>query len=73
MIFFDFEGIINIPSRIIFGIVADRKWISAFNINTMCFALLAVINFFYFIFNSFSFHVFYAIVFAIGMGLYYCL
>jgi hypothetical protein len=65
-----FKGIVNIPSRIIFGIIADRKWITAFNINTMCFALLAVINFFYFLLNSLGFQVFYAIVFAIGMGSY---
>jgi hypothetical protein len=63
----------NIPARILFGIIADRKWITAFNINTICFALLAVINFFYFLLNSFFAQIFYAVVFAIGMGAYLCI
>ena len=65
---FLFIGIINIPSRIIFGIVADRKIMTAFNINTICFGLCAIINFFYFVLNNFGLQIVYAVVSAIGMG-----
>jgi len=59
-------GIVNIPARMLFGAIADRKWISAFNLNTFSFILCAGINLVYFSLNNEWLQITYSVVFAIG-------
>lgn len=61
-------GIVNIPARIAFGIVADRKWISAFNLNTVSFLIVALSNWFFFVLTNFWSQAIYAVTFAIGIA-----
>jgi hypothetical protein len=55
-------------SRVLFGIVADRKLLSAFNLNTISYILLAVINMLMFSFRSFELQIVYGVFYGIGAG-----
>ncbi len=62
-------GIVNIPFRMIFGFVADRKFISAINLNTISVLISTVPLFFIEVFiKAYWSYLIFVILFAIGMG-----
>jgi hypothetical protein len=61
-------GIVNIPARIILGMIADRKIMSAYNLNTLSYVLLAAINLLMFAMQTLELQIIFAVVFGIGAG-----
>ena len=61
-------GIVNIPGRLVFGFLADRRYLSSINLNTIATGIIAIIVLIYFSFTSFGTQIFFAIIFAIGMA-----
>jgi predicted MFS family arabinose efflux permease len=63
-------GIVNIPFRMLFGLVADRKIISAVNLNTMC-VLISFLSlaFFEVLLKAYWSCVLFSTLFAIGIGI----
>ena len=67
---FSSTGIVNIPARIFFGFVADRKIITAVNLNTMCVLIGSVPLFSMFILQkAYWSQLVFAVVFALGIGM----
>lgn len=66
-------GIINIPSRLGFGFLADMRYLSPLNLNTLS-ALIGAISLWLFpFFNDFITQAAFGILFAIGIGGMNCL
>ena len=66
-------GIANIPMRIFFGFMCDKKFMKAINMNTLC-LLLAIFSLFsYFFLTNFALQIGFAIVFSIPMAGLLCL
>jgi hypothetical protein len=55
-------------SRIIFGIISDRKLVSAFNLNTISYIMVAVINLLMGSFKLLELQIVYAVFYGIGAG-----
>lgn len=66
-------GIVNIPSRIIFGIVVDRKWISSVNMNTACCAVATGSLFLFYPLTEFWMQSIFAVIYAIAIAGTNCL
>lgn len=65
-------GIVNIPARMLYGFVADRRFVSAINLNTFAVVLGTVPLFiFTLLVKTYWSQVVFAIVFAIGIGKYF--
>jgi cyanate permease len=62
-------GIVNIPARMLFGFIADRKIISAINLNTFS-VFVATVPLFLFIVMQYAYwsQMLFAVLFAIGIG-----
>ncbi len=63
-------GILNIPFRLIFGWVADRRFITPLNLNTLC-VITATVPFFFYkeVLSNYEWGQYtFACVFAIGIG-----
>ena len=63
------QGLVNIPGRIIFGILADKTSIAAVDMNTLCSLLMTITYLVYFFLNEFWMQIIYAIVYAVAMGM----
>jgi predicted MFS family arabinose efflux permease len=62
-------GITNIPFRMLFGLIADRKLVSAINLNTISVAIATAPLFLYSVLQKeYWSQIVFVIVFAIGMG-----
>jgi hypothetical protein len=63
-------GIVNIPARILYGIISDRKIISAVNLNTFAVTVATVPLFLYPHVLSLTYvgAVIFVVLFAIGIG-----
>ena len=62
-------GIVNIPFRMLFGFLADRRFITPINLNTMAVFVATVPLFFYqFMQYNFGTQVVFVVLFAIGIG-----
>ena len=61
-------GIVNIPVRMLFGLVADRKIIAPINLNTMSVMVATAPLFFYFALTTFSTQAIFSVMFAIGIA-----
>jgi hypothetical protein len=63
-----YQGIVNIPSRLIFGSIADRKYLSAINFNNIAVAI-AVLSLWLFPFlKTFWGLVIFGALYATGIG-----
>lgn len=65
---FAFEGIVNIPFRMLYGLVADRKIISAINLNTIACLIATIPFFFYWRLTTFYTQAVFSVAFAVGVG-----
>ena len=63
---FSIIGIVNIPSRILFGLLADRKLTKSINLNTICTLLVAVSLFIYLPLVSFWSQACFSVLFAVS-------
>lgn len=62
-------GIVNIPARMIYGFIADRRYIAPINLNTFSVLVATVPLFFYFTLQkTFITQIIFSIAFAIGIG-----
>lgn len=62
-------GIVNIPFRMLFGFIADRRFVSAINLNTFSILIATVPLFFYEVLvQAYWSYVLFTVLFAIGMG-----
>jgi hypothetical protein len=62
------QGILNIVARLIFGFLADRRYLTPVNLNTLC-AILATLSLWsYSYLNTFYGQIGFAIAFATGIG-----
>lgn len=62
-------GIINIPARMLYGIIADRQFVSAINLNTFAVALATVpLVFYYLLKRTYLTQVLFVSVWAVGIG-----
>jgi MFS family permease len=66
-------GIVNIPVRIIFGFLADRKFVSAINMNTLCTLTACLILFTFYALTTFWMQACFAVLFAIAIAGMNCL
>ena len=63
-------GIVNIPARLAYGFLADRRFVSAVNLNTISSFIAMMALFFYFKLQfTFWSQVTFAVFFAIGLGI----
>jgi predicted MFS family arabinose efflux permease len=62
-------GIVNIPARLGFGFLADRKILSAVNLNFLCIIIATIPVWLYGLMNTFALQIVFAVFFAIGIGL----
>lgn len=63
-------GIVNIPMRMLFGFIADRKFIAAINLNSFSIAVSTIGLFLYFKLQyAYWSNVLFAILLAIGIGI----
>lgn len=63
-------GIVNIPARLAYGFLADRRFVSAVNLNTISSFIAMMALFFYFKLQfTFWSQVIFAVFFAIGLGI----
>ena len=62
-------GIVNIPARMIYGIIADRQFISAINLNTFAVVLATIPLMFYFLLKTtYLTQILFVSVWAVGIG-----
>lgn len=62
-------GIVNIPARMAYGFIADRRFISPINLNTLSVAIGTIPLYFYFMLQyNFWTQATFAVFFAIGIG-----
>lgn len=62
-------GIVNIPARLAYGFLADRRFISPVNLNSIAALIATIPLYFYFKLQvTFIFQVLFSIFFAIGTG-----
>jgi len=61
-------GIVNIPARLVVGILADIKFTSAINLNTYCSILTTAAILTYFLMNTYVTQIVFCVLFAIGLG-----
>lgn len=67
-------GIVNIPFRILFGMIADRKILSAINLNTFCVSVLTLALFLFpWLKTDYYYLIGFAVLFAIGAAGMNCL
>jgi len=66
-------GIFNIPFRVMFGFLADRKFITAVDMNTACILIGSATMFSFFFLTQFWELVIFAVVFAFAMAGLNCL
>ena len=62
------QGIVNIPSRLGFGFIADRGFIAAIDLNTFAVGLYTAVVLAYFMFTTFISQLVFAAIFALGIG-----
>ena len=67
-----FKGIVNIPARLIFGFLADKRSLSPVNLNTLCVVLATATLWSYAFLTTFYTQIGFAVAFAIGIGLFFC-
>jgi len=62
-------GIVNIPFRMLFGLIADRRWVSAINLNTLS-VLIATVPLFLYKALQYTFwsQAIFSFLFAVGMA-----
>ena len=70
---FSIIGIVNIPFRITFGFLADRKYVSAVTMNTICFFVATLCLFSYYFLNKFWMQAVFAVLFAMASAGNNCL
>ncbi|RMZ94913.1 monocarboxylate transporter 2-like, partial [Brachionus plicatilis] len=61
-------GLVNIPSRLGFGFLADIRFISPINLNTMCVILACGSLWSYFLLNTYALQLLFAVLFGTGIG-----
>lgn len=62
-------GIVNIPARMLYGFIADRKFISAINLNTFSVMIATIPLFFYKAVQSYYWgQVLFSVLFAVGIA-----
>jgi predicted MFS family arabinose efflux permease len=61
-------GIVNIPVRILFGFLVDKKIASAINMNTVCTLTACLTLFTYYALDTFMLQAGFAVLFAISIG-----
>ena len=62
-------GIVNIPARMIYGFVADKRFISPINLNTLAVACSTLPLFFYpLLAKHYGSHMLFSVIFAIGIA-----
>jgi uncharacterized membrane protein len=67
-------GIVNIPFRMLFGMIADRKILSAVNLNTLCVSCVTLSLFLFPLLKSeYKYLIGFAVMFAIGSAGMNCL
>jgi sugar phosphate permease len=66
-------GIVNIPGRITFGFVADRKFIKAINMNTICISVATACLFVFYQLKSFWWQAGFAVLYGTAMAGMNCL
>lgn len=66
-------GIFNIPSRLLFGVLADKRYLSPINLNTLSAAIGAISLWLFPFFNKFWNQAIFAALFATGIGGMNCL
>ena len=62
------KGIVNIPSRILIGTIADRKIITAVDLNTVFMLLGTIAIGAYYFLTSFWTQIAFAVVYAVAIG-----
>lgn len=62
------KGIVNIPVRIFFGFIADRKVITAIDMNTACTLVASLTIFSYYLLTTFWMQACFAVFFAAAIG-----
>jgi hypothetical protein len=63
------KGLVNIPARLIFGFLADKRLIAAIHLNTAATAVATASLFVYFLLDTFTLQLVFSVVFAIGIGI----
>lgn len=66
-------GMTNIPIRIFFGFLSDRKFLQAIHMNSFCLLLASVLLFGYFFLHTFELQIVFGFLFAIPMAGINCL